>query len=25
VAIGYPASDPKPRPPREVGDHLVVR
>jgi len=25
VAIGYPASDPNPRPPREVGDHLVVR
>ena len=25
VAIGYPAGDPPPRPPREVGDHLVTR
>jgi len=25
VAIGYPAGDPPPRPPREVGDHLVSR
>jgi coenzyme F420-0:L-glutamate ligase/coenzyme F420-1:gamma-L-glutamate ligase len=25
VAIGYPATEPPPRPPREVGDHLVTR
>jgi coenzyme F420-0:L-glutamate ligase/coenzyme F420-1:gamma-L-glutamate ligase len=25
VAIGYPDADPRPRPPRDVGDHLVVR
>ncbi len=25
VAIGYPDTDPKPRPPREVGAHLVTR
>jgi len=25
VAIGYPASDPPPRPPREPGDHLLTR